>query len=193
MLEGHGTSYGGERGKEKEDPVGIWKRLLLVPSRFTLANRTNDTRRDVHLENFHLLLSSPPRWQDERNALGRNLCLISISGIPSTSLSFASYLVSEQTKNRTIKESYRTRSFCHERYTISSDIILHAVYFTRCWVSCSSKSRKDFISGVPLPVRWRTLEWGEFFPWKGSCTEIRSIDPPVFLNNARINPFLPLS
>lgn len=105
----------------------------------------------VEMENFHLLLSSPPRWQDERNALGRNLCLISISGIPSTSLSFASYLVSEQTKNRTIKESYRTRSFCHERYTISSDIILHAVYFTRCWVSCSSKSRKDFISAFHCP------------------------------------------
>lgn len=81
MLEGHGTSYGGERGKEKEDPVGIWKRLLLVPSRFTLASRTNDTRRDVRLENFHLLLSSPPRWQECVGPRRGNLCLISISDI----------------------------------------------------------------------------------------------------------------
>lgn len=159
MLEGHGTSYGGERGKEKEDPVGIWKRLLLVPSRFTLANRTNDTRRDVHLENFHLLLSSPPRWQDERNALGRNLCLISISRIPSTSLSFASYLVSEQTKNRTIKESYRTRSFCHERYTISSDIILHAVYFTRCSVVPPSRGKILFRRSIACTLKNTRMRW----------------------------------
>lgn len=113
----------------------------------------------VEMENFHLLLSSPPRWQDERNALGRNLCLISISRIPSTSLSFASYLVSEQTKNRTIKESYRTRSFCHERYTISSDIILHAVYFTRCSVVPPSRGKILFRRSIARTLKNTRMRW----------------------------------
>lgn len=148
MLEGHGTSYGGERGKEKEDPVGIWKRLLLLPSRFTLASRTNDTRRDVRLENFHLLLSSPPRWQECVGPRRGNLCLISISDIEnsldeSQFRELPRFRANKKPNNKREERVTETRSFCHERYIISSDVILHAIYFTRCWVV---PPRKDFIS-----------------------------------------------
>lgn len=183
MVEGHGTSYGGERGKEKtypEEDRGRFGSLSIYPAEYELYENVFWLLQNVRL---FILTVYPPRWEDEKqNIRGAILFNFDIEN------SFHESLVSEQTKNRTVREErgswlqLETLMFSRRGdpiLYISRDIVerfylADEIGNVRCSIACALNNIGCWI----------------FSPWRGSGTEIRVIDRPAFplnLNNGGIN------